>query len=277
MISIFAKPSYLGNLYPKHTDRTNTHRLSSRIRGEEMSTYGGFKLNPKRGYENDTCIWVKPTGFGHIKDGDWVDVLDGLRKDRHKMLKDRPGINIIAVSENSRDVLKAELPNKIVLIPHHHLNIEKIKRTKKKIDTCGYIGSPSPIAFKIYEELGERMKEIGMKWVTCFDYKTREDAVNLYKKIDILVIGVWDDKNPHKIPTKIINAASFGIPSVAFPLAGYKEIEGYYIRAANLHEFQKGVEKLKDQDYYDEWSFKVSKMAEKYHVKEVVKLYKKLK
>lgn len=79
MISIFARPSYLGNLYPKHTKELNTHRLSSRIRGEEIAKYGRFKLNPKSGYENDTCVWVKPTGLGHIRDGDWVGVLDGLR------------------------------------------------------------------------------------------------------------------------------------------------------------------------------------------------------
>lgn len=276
MISIFARPSYIGNRYPKHTDKSHTLRLSSRIRGVEIAEYARFKLNPRSGYENDVCIWVKPTGLGHIKGGDWVDVLDGLYGGRHILLKDRPGINVIAASQNSYDTLKAELPNKIVLIPHQHLNHEKVKRTKKNVDTCGYIGSPSPIAFKMYDEIRESLKEIGMKFITCFDYKTRQDAVDLYKKIDILVIGAWNDKNPHKTPTKIINAASFGIPSVAYPLRGYKEIEGYYVRASNMKELLTEVQKFRDEDYYKKWSGKVLKMSEKYHISNVVKLYRKL-
>ncbi len=94
-----------------------------------------------------------------------------------------------------------------------------------------------------------------------------------------MVIGAWElgDPNPHKIPTKIINAASFGIPSIAYPLRGYKEIEGYYVRASNMKELLTEVEKFKDKDYYKKWSGKVLKMSEKYHISEVAKLYKKLK
>lgn len=276
MISIFARPSYLGNVYPKHTKELNTHRLSSRIRGEEMAERAGFKLNPRRGYENDVCIWVKPTGFGHIKDGDWVDVLDGLRKSRHKMLKDRPGINVIAVSENSYDTLKAELPNKIVLIPHHHINFKRAKRPMSKIDTFGYIGSPSPTAFKTYNEIGEELSKLGFNFKTVFNYKTRQDAVDLYMGIDVMVIAPWEDTNPHKIPTKIINAASFGVPTIAYPLAGYKEIEGCYVRANNIDELLAEAQKFRDKDYYNEWSNKVALMAEKYHIDNIIKLYKKL-
>lgn len=276
MISIFALPSYVGRGYHAHVPPHAT-RLSSRIRAEEMSAYLGAKLNPTEGFENDVCIYVKPRTFDQIRDGDWVDFLDGGRFFR--LLKDRPKINVIAASKNSYDILKAELPNKIIFIPHHHLNLERAKRTRHKINTCGYIGSPSPIAFKIYSEIGKRLKEVGFKFITSFDYKTRGDATSLYKKIDIMVIGAWEvgDPNPHKIPTKIINAASFGIPSIAFPLRGYKEIEGYYVRASNMKELLTEVEKFKDEDYYKKWSGKVLKMSEKYHISEVSKLYKKLK
>ena len=119
---------------------------------------------------------------------------------------------------------------------------------------------------------------MGMKWVTCFNYKTRKDAIDLYKKIDILVIGAWDlgDPNPHRIPTKIINAASFGIPSVVYPLDAYKEIKGYFIGAGNMKQLISGVEALRDKKYYKRLSEKVARMAEGYHISKIAELYRKL-
>jgi hypothetical protein len=279
MISIFARPSYLGNVYPKHTKELNTHRLSSRIRGEEICAYGNFKLNPRRGYKNDIKIWVKPTGITHIGDGEYVDVLDGLYKDRTILLAERPKINVIAASYHSYRTLRSTLPNKVVLIPHQHLNWEDFRRTKRAVNTCGYIGSPSPWAFEHYEKIGKEIRKMGMKWVTCFDYKTREDPIKLFKKIDILVVGGWHwgDSNPHKMPTKLINAASFGIPSVAYPLNAYRELKGHYIGADNMEQIIKGVRRLKDDArYYQRLSEKVLFMSKKYHISEIVKLYEKL-
>jgi len=277
MISIFARPSFLGNHYHRHTKKVHTLRLSSRIRGNEIAEYSGFKLNPRSGYENDTCIWIKPRGLNRVKDGDWVDFLDGYST-LESLLKNRPKIKVIAASQYSYEYLKKRLKNKIVLIPSQHINWENARRSRKVVDTCGYIGSPSPIAFKMYSEIGKELKKIGFKFINCFDYKNRQDAVELYKKIDILVIGAWEvgDLNPHKIPTKIINAASFGIPSIAFPLRGYKELEGYYVRANNMKELLTEVEKFRNKDHYKKWSNKVLKMSEKYHISNVAKLYRKL-
>lgn len=275
MIAIFARPSYLGNLYPKHTAELNTHRLSSRIRGEEIAQYAGYKLNEGvRG--EDTFVWVKPTGFKHIQDGDYVDLLDGLIGDREEMLKERPGINIIAASENSQKYLvDSGFPNKIVLIPHQHINIENKLRYRDKVVRCGYIGSPSPQAFKMYETIGEHLKKIGMEFITCFNYKTRQDAIDFYMSIDILVVGPWNDTNPHKLPTKIINAASFGIPSIAYPLPGYKEIDEYYHHAdGSVEELFEAVNGLRKA--YTAHSDVALFMSKKYHISKIAKLYEQL-
>lgn len=274
MIAIFARPSYLGNLYPKHTTELNTHRLSSRIRGEEIAQYAGFKLNEGvRG--EDTFVWVKPTGLKHIQDGDYIDLLDGLIGDRESMLKDRPGINLIAASQNSYDYLKERYTNKIVLIPHQHINIENKRRERMSAARCGYIGSPSPQAFKMYETIGEHLKTIGMEFITCFNYKTRQDAIDFYMSIDILVVGPWNDTNPHKLPTKIINAASFGIPSIAYPLPGYREIDEYYHHAdGSVEELFEAVNGLRRA--YSAHSDAALFMSKKYHISRIAELYKQL-
>jgi hypothetical protein len=126
MISIFTRPAFLGNRFPNHTKELTTMRVSSRIRGDEIAAYLGAKLNPKDGFENDVCIHVKPKYLERVKDGDWVDYLDGLNLTY--FLKERPLVNVIAHSQVSYEYLRANLTNKVVLIPSHHINIEGYKR-----------------------------------------------------------------------------------------------------------------------------------------------------
>jgi len=255
---------------PKHR-----YYLSTKIRGYQMGHFLGAKLNPKKKSKNDVNIYLKPGNLDDIEDGNWVDVLDGGKF--IKKLKKRPGINLIAASKTSYDWLKKYLTNEVVLIPHQHLNWERQRRKRKKVDTCGYTGGDSPIAREMYGRIEKTVRKIGFNFVTCFEkFGKREDAANFYKNIDILVIGAWEfgDPNIHKTPTKVINAASFGVPSVAYPLRGYKEIEGYYLRANNMEELLSGVKKLKAE--YDQWPDKLIKMAEPYHIENILKLYQKL-
>lgn len=274
MISIFTRPSYIGNRYPEHTKESSVLRVSARIRGDEIAEYLGAKLNPTSGYENDVCIHVKPKGLEKVRDGHWLDYLDG--KNMALLLKERPQIKVIAASQSSFKHLKANLQNEVFLIPQHHINFERTKRERREITIGGYIGSPSPEAFKMYDGIKFRLKEIGFDFLTCFNFKTRQDAIDLYKSIDLFIIGVWKEKNTNKMPTKVINAASFGIPSIAYPLKGYEDIEGYYVPARNIEELLVEVEKFKDKDYYNEWSKKVWEMSEKYHIDQIAGLYREL-
>ena len=103
--------------------------------------------------------------------------------------------------------------------------------------------------------------------------------INYFKKIDFLVIWYFDffDRNSfYRHPTKMINAASFGIPTLAQPIAGYSEFEGFYIPIESIDNIVREVQKLKDINYYTRWSDKLYKEAEKYHISNTTELYKKL-
>ncbi|OGH18094.1 MAG: hypothetical protein A2868_03475 [Candidatus Levybacteria bacterium RIFCSPHIGHO2_01_FULL_40_15b] len=76
--------------------------------------------------------------------------------------------------------------------------------------------------------------------------------------------------------TKIINAASFGIPTLTQPIAGYKEFNGFYIPIKDMDSLVKEAEKLKDVNYYNQWSDRVFNEAEKYHISKIAELYKRL-
>lgn len=257
-LSFFASKSFLGCL----------------IRGFQIAEYMGAKINPINGFEKDTCIYVKPKTLDLIKDGDWVDIADGHWLPG--LLRNRPKVNAIACSQYSYEMLRDYLPNKLVQISQQHLNHENAVRDRQVINTCGYIGALTPTSEKIYKEIGEALEKIGWNFIFCHDYKNRIDAVNFYKKIDLLVVGVYRGDGIYKTPTKMINAASFGIPSIADPLPGYKEFEDYYVRADSLEKMIDEVKKFNNPEYYKNWSNKVINQATKYHISQVAKKYQQL-
>lgn len=274
-LSFFAKTPFL-----RENKEANSglylQRLSSIVRGEEVAKFLGAKYNPKAGFEKDVCIYIKPAGLEKVKDGDFVDVLDDWKLT--ETLKSRPKVKVIAMSGPHFEWLKTILKNQVVLIPHHHLNFERVKRTRTEVINCGYIGTFSPYHVKINIVIAERLKKIGLNFIQFHNFKARDDSLNFYKQIDVQIIGHFRHiKNvPHYHATKIINAMSFGIPTVTGPKLGYKDVDDYYIRANNLDELIKEVEKLKDQKYYDLWAKKIIPEAEKYHISKIAKLYKSL-
>jgi hypothetical protein len=260
MISFFTYQNYLG---PK-------------VRGEEIAQYMKAIFNSKKSTEKvrgDVNIHVKPKNFSEVMDGDWVDITDGEWVPA--LLKERPKVNAIAGSLYTYEIFKEKLPNKMVWISQQHLNWDREKRERLPFYLiAGYIGGPSQYTKDLYKEVGERLKEIGINFVTCFDFKDRRDAIKFYKLIDVLIVADPKDDHIYKTPTKLINAASFGVPSIAIPLKGYREWDGNYIKLNNLNELYKATEEVKKD--YDFWSDKVIKASEYFHISNVSKRYEEL-
>lgn len=282
MINIYARDSFIGNRFHKWSSKRQTLRVSSRVRGEEIKAALKEEavLNPETTNPGDVNIYVKPVSLGVVGQGDYLDFLDGGHYEAG--LKSRPDIKIIACTDYSKQVLSALYPNEIVLIPHHHINFERRHRDRSEVVNIGYIGSYSPKAERHYRWINAKLKEIGLEFnlETNFEYKGREDAVQTYLNSDIFIVQNWwiDDVNPHKIPTKIINAMSFGVPVIAHPRAGYREIEGRYLRASNLDELIDAIESLQNhKTLYKQMAEDGRKFAEKYHIENIIKLYKELK
>lgn len=274
-LSFFAKEPFLRE-YKEENSGLYLQRVSSIVRAKEIAKFLSAKYNPKVGYEKDVCIYVKPPGLERVKDSDFVDVLDDLKVT--ETLKSRPKVKVIAMSGPHYQWLKNVLKNKIILIPHHHINFEKVKRNRKKIKVCGYVGIYRPYHIKINNTIESRLNKIGMSFIQLYNFKKRFDIIKFYKQIDIQIIGHFRHiaNVPQYHATKIINAMSFGIPTVAGSKLGYKDVDNYYIQAHNLDELIKEVEKLKDQKYYNVWAKKILPEAENYHISKIAKLYQKL-
>jgi len=271
MISIYGKCPFLRG---DKTTGVFVVRVSSRIRGEEISAYMGTKYNPEE--RDGVCIYLKPRSLDSIKDGDYVDILDDFTL--VPKLKERPGIKVIAMSQAQYEYLKENLSNEIFLIHHHHINFERFRRTRNNNLVGGAIGH-SKYAHDLYGEIKDALSGSSIDFVSILTYQTRQDMLDFFKKIDFLVTwwGDYDRNCVRSHPTKIINAASFGIPALSQPVAGYKEFAGFYIPIEDMNSLVEEAVKLKDASYYQTWSDKVFKEAEKYHISEIAKLYQALK
>lgn len=269
MISIFANPASLGI---NGINGTYVKRVSSRIRGEEISAHMGTKYNPEK--RDGVCIYIKPRWLRSVRDGDYVDILDEI--DLVRKLKLRPGIKVVAMSQSQYDYLKEILPNEIFLIHHHHINFERYRRIRNEKLVGGMIGH-TKLAYDIYENIKSNLAKKDIDFITIVDYKIRQDILDFFNKIDFLV--VWNTHKPadykYGHPTKIINAGSFGIPSMSQAIDAYKEFP--YIPIKDMDSLVVEADKLKDVSDYQRWSDKVFQEAEKYHISRIAKLYKQLK
>jgi len=276
-ISIFAKHSFLGNHYPNIVKGNSILRLSGDTRGKQVADYIGAKYNPTSGYENDRCIFVKGYRLELAKYGDYVDFSD--EKIETLVPKIGPGLKVIAHTTYARDYLKQFMLNEIVYIPQQHINWENAIRTKNSPIIGGYIGRPSTISQEIQNEIKQALQAIGIDFKVAFEWETREDAIAFYKSIDFLVIGGYG-KLPSDLwqitPTKMINAASFGVPSLSFMRVGYKEWEGYYTQFQTMLDLILEVRRLKNENYYNELSEQIQNKAKEYHISKIGELYRSL-
>lgn len=273
-ISIFARPYFIGRDDAPGGPYLYVYRGTSLIRGEQIAQYLGGKYNPTSGYENDVCIYLKPRTLDNIKDGSYVDIIDA-GAELVNQLKDRPNIKVITSSQTSHEFVKERLKNEMVLIPQHHCNFERTVRLRREINTAGFLGTPRSFTYPV-DEIRKLLEKIGIKFITNFNYKNRQDVLDFYKQIDVQIVWYINDDSPFKHPLKIINAASFGIPTIANRLIGYQELEGNYIPVETIDSLIAEVEKMKNKDYYARWSDKIMKAAEMYHISRIAGQYKQL-
>jgi glycosyltransferase involved in cell wall biosynthesis len=251
--------------------------VSSIIRAVQIAEYLGAKLNPLSGYQDDICIYVKP----HVHpDQDfqfegrpYLDIIDGYAL--IPLLQRHPEVPVIACSQTDFDRLTQGLSNKIVFIPQHHCNFERVTRKRHDITMVGVIGTPGAFPF-LPPELKSELAKRGIQLWEYSHFISREDIINFYLNIDIQI--VW---RPYHIkmanPLKLVNAASFGIPTIALEESYFKEMEGCYIPVNNLKEFLIELDKLKaNPKLYEKYANKCLAKAEVYHIQNIARQYQKL-
>lgn len=286
MISIFAKRAFL-NTSPNtsfvskevsYHGRGHMQRVSSMIRADQIAEYLGAKLNPEGGFGNDVCIYVKP----HVQPGNdfnfagkraYIDIIDGWGL--IPLLEKHPEVGVIACSRQDEEKLKKVLKNKIVFIPQHHANYNNERRDKKMITRVGIIGTEDAFAH-LPEGLEEELNRRHIDLVKYSKFFSRQDIIDFYKQIDVQIVC-----RPYRMrlsnPLKIVNASSFGIPTIAFEESVFHEVKDCYFPVDNINDFLGQLDLLiSDPGLYNMISEDCIKKSEEYHISKVAELYKKL-
>lgn len=285
MISIFAKEAFL-NVNPSQPFRLRTkplrgghlQRVSSMIRGDQITDQIGAKFNPEGGYENDVCIYVKPyvrADQDFVFEGRkaYLDIIDG--HNLGQLALKHPEVGVIVCSQADYETMSSVIPNKIVLIPQHHCNYDRVKRTRTEIKTVGVIGTSGAFPF-LPKGLKEELEKRGMELIEFSRFYSRQDIINFYQKIDVQM--VW---RPYKKllsnPLKMVNASSFGIPTIALDEKAFKEMAGCYLPVRNFEEFLAALDRLRNSsELYSALSDSCLYKAEEYHIETIGELYKEL-
>ena len=251
-------------------------RGSSLIRGEQIADFLGAKKNPISGFENDICIFVKPhtNNYESLPKNSYVDLIDS--KYYVDKLFNRPDLKLIVTSLPAyRGVKQMLTENEVFYIPQHHCNFERIKQENVEIKSVGFIGSPRNFQLNI-EEFTKKCSKLGLKFLYKIDYKGRKHVCDFYHQIDVQLD--WRPKSEANNPLKIINAASFGIPTIAFPKQGFEEMDGFYLKAGSIDKIFEVLLNLKESNsVYNDLAKGGIVKAEEYHIENIAKLYNKLR
>jgi len=258
--------------WPEESVRLVFHRrrgASGVIRGEQMARWFKARLDPEWQYDFDVHIWVKQQPPDDFPPNSYLDVLDEPR--RIPWLLKHPEMGVIASSETGQAYLEETLEREdVLLIPQHHCNYERKVRSRDKILVAGVIGGKGAIQCDV-EELTQRLAKIGIEFKWQQKYGAREEVAAFYESIDVQI--VWrKQQRPLKNPLKLINAMSFGIPTIAYPEVAYTEVEDYYWPAKDLDELIMQITEL--QGGFD--AQQLIDKAEEYHIETIAQLYGQL-
>lgn len=252
-------------------------RVSSMIRADQIAERIGARVNPTKDYKNDVCIYVKP----HIKGNEdfnfegkpYMDIIDGWGL--LPLMRKHPEVPVIACSKRDLTTLKDFLPNNLIFIPQHHCNFERVKRTRTGIKTMGVIGTSGAFPF-LPKGLKEALKEKNIELIEFSKFFSRQDIIDFYQRIDVQLI--W---RPYKKrlanPLKMVNASSFGIPTIALYEPYFEEFDDYYFPVKSLEQLLTRLDILvASPSLYQEYSEKLLIKSENYHIDSVAKLYQQL-
>jgi len=253
---------------------------SSLVRGLQIVEYmrsqnRDVELNPASGFDENICIYVK--GFNYLPGKySYLDIVDS----GHRALIAH---NLITLTERTRDYLLVVTEGKnIRVVRQQHCNFEREKREEREVTTVGFVGAQGSLQID-GREFAKLLLERGLEFIYEDNCMTRDDVVNLYKKIDIQVAyrPSLDNLHPHrslswyKDSLKIYNAGSFGIPTVAYPDPCFVyDFKDYFVEARTMEEMADGCAELKNNtSLYKEMSEKILLKSEEYHISNIINDY----
>lgn len=283
-------------------------RTSGMIRGKQIADRMGGKFFDQEDerniskIRNETVIFIRSFNqnlawqlkCNGCKIG--YDLLDRPVADAHLQLKSSNSSKINWTAYTNRHIdfylvnnslCKAELSEvtstPVHVVPHHTVNFDGDCNlfVEKKTYNVGYIGLDDQ--FDAKDELTSLALSGKINFVQCHP-NTREDVVEMMKKIDIGVVYVEksDRVEPvlkYKPNVKLSNFQSFGIPTIACEYSSFKEFGGdAWVKVKTKKEFSEKLVELIDPKNYETLRHLASRtevIGNKFHIDCVISDYYK--
>ncbi len=257
---------------------------SAKIRGAQLAERLGVPCDkqflPADMPRHVVCVKAIPNDLAKLAlaTNVWIDPVDS--DSSLPIVVAHPTIKLLAISETAKHYMEARVWNKIFLAPEHHCNFEnETKSGMQHNKTVGFVGYAEnfQLSFnKLEHELGQ--KQLAFETLLISNETTREDIVAFYRKIDIQVTfrgpRLLDHMPPEmKNPLKVINAASFGIPTVGYPEPSYVEFPVRH-EARTFDELVYYCIRVAEQPPI--YRSDLIERASEYHIDNVVKIYEEL-
>lgn len=262
---------------------TNRIYASADIRGRQIASKLGVPcdepLAPGQKHPK-SIVLVKavPGDIESLKSFLWFDIVDS--DDRLDWIAGLPNAGVIAIGITAERYLKARLNIPVALVPEHHCNFERCVRKANAVSkVVGFCGYENNLDLNV-EALRKRLAAVNMefKMLPVTGNLTREDVCEFYKGIDINLtfrLPRIVAKMPPELknPLKVINAASFGIPTVGYPEVSYEEFPPYI----RVHDEEEVVDACVRLKHFDDSARRcLLRNAEQYHIDNIVELYRSI-
>ena len=262
----------------------NNNNLSGTIRANQPAEYLNRPINPPN-LDEYTCIFVKQQPNEKWPDNSYLDILDGM--DLRYAMQENPRLRAIAFTKPSLAHLAKFLRrDDLVYIPQHHCNYDRELRPQREVRVVGFVGSPTSLSYGGYAKRSQHPETFIKPFADAgFEFRyllinkrsQREQVVDFYRQIDIQVYARFVRFTFHRFKDglKLINAGSFGIPSVAKP--ELNDLTKYMIPAESLEEMIAQCVYLRDNPaYYEDVAQNLIIISESYHIGNIAPLFLQL-
>jgi len=263
--------------------------LSRQIRGRQVVEHLSDAVwNPSEPPQDAACIYIKC--FPEVvPEHCWIDIVD-----YHQLIHwiwQHPEVGTIALSEYAKRHLEHVLPGRrVVTIPQQHCNDEGRLREDRPVRVVGFVGNGfGALGGFSPEELKQGFADVGLEFRWLFNpsgekrFSARRDVADFFAGIDVQVsfrrFHSWDQNRKLKDALRIVNAGSFGIPTVAFPELTYEYMcRDAYIPVTRMRDlFQACKQLATDRVLYSDVALRAFELAQNYHIDKILPLYEELR
>lgn len=262
---------------------TNRKWTSSLLRGRQIAEALGLECDPPVISARETVVAIKCwhhdfPRFGHL----YCDIVDS--DSLLPVLQASPHLGVITCTEKGRDYVSARIENNIKVIPHHHCNFENRTRSEKEPCVAGYVGGAGNLDLNV-AETKKALGKIGMDFLVLYNdgiSLSREDICRFYLSIDLQVVFRKPRLMPNmppelKNPLKIVNAGSFGVPTVGYPEPCFEAANDGFVQAMNLNQIVEASAALKsDRSLYRRLAESGRQQAQAHHIFRIAPRYREL-